>query len=133
MESRGKHHRRDTGYAWVVCASSFLIYMICDGIGMSFGVLVPYVKKRMNASTSEAAFVGSLHIGVCYLVAPINLIIAKAIGFRIVSVIGALIVTTALIVCGSMKSLLSLTLMYGVVALLIDLDINIPENGSLNQ
>ena len=116
MESRGKHHRRDTGYAWVVCASSFLIYMICDGIGMSFGVLVPYVKKQMNASTSEAAFVGSLHIGVCYLVAPINLIIAKAIGFRKVSVIGAFIVTTALIVCGSMKSLLSITLMYGVVA-----------------
>ena len=112
---RGRHHKKDTGYAWVVCISCFLIYLICDGIGMSFGVLVPDIKKRLGTTTSQAAFIGSLHIGLCYLIAPINLILAKALGFRKVSVIGAVVVTVALIACGSMKSLVSLTVMYGVV------------------
>ena len=76
---RGRHHKKDTGYAWVVCISCFLINLICDGIGMSFGVLVPDIKKRLGTTTSQATFIGSLHIGLCYLIAPVNLILAKAL------------------------------------------------------
>ena len=89
----------DKGYAWVVCASCFFIYAICDGVGMSFGVLVPYIMKNMGASHAKAAFVGSLHIGTSYMTAPINTTLAKMVGYRKMSLIGSIVVTLALAAC----------------------------------
>ena len=40
----GDRDEKDKGYAWVVCFACFLIFVICDGVGMSFGVLVPEVQ-----------------------------------------------------------------------------------------
>ena len=83
---------------------------------MAFGVFVPPIKKYLGTSTSSTAFIGSLHIGLCYLAAPFNLTLAKTFGFRKVAICGSLIVTAALITCGYIDTLSSLTILYGVCA-----------------
>ena len=107
---------KDRGYAWIVCMASFFIYIICDGIGMSFGVFVPYIKKNLGTTTSQAGFIGSLHIGLCYLTAPFNIALAKTFGYRKMSVVGAIVVTGALFAAGQTSTLLSITLAYGLFA-----------------
>ena len=110
------NHQKDKGYAWIVCLASFFIYVICDGVGMAFGVLVPSIKRDLETNSAAAALIGSLHIGTSYMSAPVNTTLAKMIGYRIMSVFGAAIVTTSLVVCGFAKTPMVLTLMYGVTA-----------------
>ena len=105
-----------------LCQEYFVIKVLInplllgDGIGMAFGVFVPPIKKYLGTSTSSTAFIGSLHIGLCYLAAPFNLTLAKTFGFRKVAICGSLIVTAALITCGYIDTLSSLTILYGVCA-----------------
>lgn len=109
-------HQKDKGYAWIVCMASFLIYLICDGIGMAFGVLVPCIRKDLNTSSATAAFIGSLHIGISYMSAPINTTMAQMVGYRTMSVSGAVIVTGALVACGFSTTPTMLMIFYGVMA-----------------
>ena len=110
------HDHKDQGYAWVICLSCFWIQFICDGIGKSFGVLVPYIKADLGASTATVGFIGSLHIATSYCFGPINNALANLFGYRAVSLVGAFIVTSSLVASGLSSSPVSLAVFYGVTA-----------------
>ena len=90
------------------------IFVINDGIGMAFGVLVPHVQDRFSSSFASATFVGSLHIGMSYICSPVAVwIVSAASSYRKV---GATIVTASLALSPLCKSIEHLTICYGLVA-----------------
>ena len=84
---------KDNGYAWVICLASFLIYFICDGIGTAFGVMAPYLKSRLNCTTGMATLIGSMHLGLAFVLAPANVFLNSRLGYQIVANIGATVFT----------------------------------------
>ena len=94
----------------------FWIHFIWDGIGKAFGVLVPYIKADLGASTATVGFIGSLHIATSYCFGPINNALANLFGYRAVSLVGAFIVTSSLVASGLSSSPVSLAVFYGVTA-----------------
>ena len=43
-------YKKDHGLAWLVCFAGFLMHAIGDGLGMCFGVLVPYIQEYFDNS-----------------------------------------------------------------------------------
>ena len=60
----------DGGWGWVVVASSFMCFVIVDGLGYSFGVLLPLWVDVFQESRGKVSLIGSLLNGM-YLCAGI--------------------------------------------------------------
>ena len=63
----------DGGWGWVVVASSFMCFVIVDGLGYSFGVLLPLWVDVFQESRGKVSLIGSLLNGM-YLCAGIRTI-----------------------------------------------------------
>ncbi|KAH9519547.1 hypothetical protein Btru_002989 [Bulinus truncatus] len=50
----------DGGYGWVIVTASFFNAFIIDGIGSSFGLLLPHMKEKFHASDFVMSFASSL-------------------------------------------------------------------------
>ena len=105
----------DGGYGWVICFVSFYINVIADGIGFSFGVIVPEIIKRFGCDTKAAVSVGSINCGVTGLSGLLTTTLANIFGCRKVAVLGALVSTGVFIASAFATDITSLTLIYGVL------------------
>lgn len=56
----------DGGWGWMVVFGSFMIHVVADGVAYSFGVLLPTFLTYFNSPRSEAAWLGSLMIGITW-------------------------------------------------------------------
>ena len=83
---------------------------------MSYGVFVPKVQEELNCSYSTATFIGTLHMGVCYMASPIVAVMVEAFGYRLVALVGSTGLTTALVISGFSQSAWILALIYGGIA-----------------
>lgn len=54
----------DGGWGWMIVLASLVCNIIVDGIGYSFGVLLPIFVEYFNAPKGKVALVGSLLCGV---------------------------------------------------------------------
>lgn len=54
----------DGGWGWVIVFSSLMCNIIVDGIGYSFGVLLPQWVEVFGESRGKISLVGSLLVGV---------------------------------------------------------------------
>jgi len=63
----------DGGWGWMVVLGSFVVHIIIFGIAYSFGVFVEYFIQYFQCSKSEIGGLGSLIIGVTWIVGNVNL------------------------------------------------------------
>lgn len=54
----------DGGWGWIVVAASFLINMISDGVGYTFGLLYVEFLHEFKASKSATSWIGSLFMAI---------------------------------------------------------------------
>lgn len=54
----------DGGWGWMVVAASFLINMISDGVGYTFGLLYVEFLHEFKASKSATSWIGSLFMAI---------------------------------------------------------------------
>ena len=68
----------DGGWGWVVVLASFLTFVVVDGISYSFGILYVELLDYFNATKSETSWIGSLVVGLAYLVGEWNAPVARS-------------------------------------------------------
>ena len=64
----------DGGWGWVVVFGSFMIHVINDGISHSFGVFVEDLAEYFDSSKSAVGAVGSLMLGISFLVGKVTIV-----------------------------------------------------------
>ena len=116
MDERRRVEAPDGGYGWVIVAVAYTISMIADGIGYTFGIMVPHIVELYGCSTSSAVFVGSLNLGVFSLIGIIVFALTNIISCRSIIVSGGVLTAVALIACIFVPNIMYLTVLYGLVA-----------------
>ena len=81
----------DGGWGWIVCISCFFGNITVGGIMLSFGIILPSIKRFYDEGTFAISLVGSFMVGVTYGSAPLAAFLANRIGLRAVYMIGSLI------------------------------------------
>ncbi|XP_072036428.1 monocarboxylate transporter 12-like [Amphiura filiformis] len=81
----------DSGYAWVVLASCFVLRALVDAFWTSLGILFLKWQTHFDVSVSNTAWIGSVFMLILYSSAPISSALAHRLTYR-VNVIGAGIV-----------------------------------------
>jgi hypothetical protein len=71
--------------AWLTVAGSFLVYFVCFGFMTGFGFFQDYYAKHQLQSypPSLVALIGSLQLGLMYLVGPITGVLFDAYGPKV--------------------------------------------------
>ena len=54
---------QDSGYAWVICAASFLFQAVNGGFHYSAGIFYIMFKENIEGGDSAIAFITSLNLG----------------------------------------------------------------------
>lgn len=105
----------DGGYGWVIVFASFMCNMVVDGIGYSFGILLPELIKEYGSSKSKTALVGSLLPGTTMLVGPIVSVFVNKFGCRMATIVGSIIAGVAMGLSTLCPDIDSLLVVYGIV------------------
>lgn len=58
----------DGGWGWIVVLSAFLCVFMIDGVGYSFGILLPYLMTDFEALPSTTSLGGSIQSGALYFI-----------------------------------------------------------------
>lgn len=101
---------------WFILAISFIMTTLVSGVACSFGVLFVELLKEFNKGKGQTAAVGSVALGLMYGIGPVAGGLCKRWGTRIVSVVGALLSFTSLLISGYSQSLGVLYGTYSVLA-----------------
>ncbi|KAM9877962.1 hypothetical protein VDGL01_08014 [Verticillium dahliae] len=88
----------NTLHAWLTVTGAVLVYFVCFGFMTSFGFFQDYYSKNRltDSSPSLVALIGSLQLGLMYLVGPISGALLDAWGPKLLYIAGA---TGAIISC----------------------------------
>ncbi|XP_074041178.1 monocarboxylate transporter 12 [Leptinotarsa decemlineata] len=105
----------DGGWGWVVVLGSFMCNVIVDGVIFSFGTFLEDIAEEFNVTQPEVALVGSLMSGFYLIAGPFVSAIANRYGFRLVTIVGAIIAAAAFAISNFASSVLFLHISYGVV------------------
>ncbi|XP_035226613.1 monocarboxylate transporter 10-like isoform X2 [Stegodyphus dumicola] len=109
----------DGGWGWIVCLASFWTNGTIFGIMNCFGVLYVKLKDKFGETHEEAAFVtswvGSVSIGMTFLLSPVASILTDKLGIRTTAFIGGLMATAGMLISSFVSSLELLYLTYGVL------------------
>ncbi|CAG9853861.1 unnamed protein product [Phyllotreta striolata] len=105
----------DGGYGWVIVAASFVCNMVADGVGYSFGILLPALVEYYGSSKGTTAWVGSIMAGSMLGAGPIISAIVNKFGCRVTCLAGCIISSVALGLSIYSPSISVLMLVYGFV------------------
>ncbi|KAJ0183184.1 hypothetical protein K1T71_001160 [Dendrolimus kikuchii] len=105
----------DGGWGWVVVAASFMCNVLVDGIIFSGGSLSKSIKEEFKISEVKVAAVNSLLAGFYLLAGPFVSALANKYGFRIVTIVGALISSAAFAISFYATSVEYLYAVYGIL------------------
>ncbi|XP_077977507.1 monocarboxylate transporter 10-like [Glandiceps talaboti] len=114
------HVPPEGGWGWVVCVASFWTNGTVFGILNSFGILFvamlddPDLKKS-GADAFKTSWVGSLTVGLTFLMSPVASILTDKLGCRKTAIIGAIIAFVGCISSSFAKRLELLFLTYGIL------------------
>ena len=61
----------DGGWGWVVVLAGFLVHFFLDGIGYSFGILLPALVEDFNSEPGTVVWSGSLLVGTNMMSGPL--------------------------------------------------------------
>lgn len=109
----------DGGWGWLVCFASFWTNGTIFGIMNCFGVLYVKLKDKFGGTHEEAAFVtswvGSVSIGMTFLLSPLASIMTDHLGIRKTAFLGGLLATLGMLISSFVSSLELLYITYGVI------------------
>ncbi|XP_075975046.1 monocarboxylate transporter 14 [Anticarsia gemmatalis] len=106
----------DGGWGWMVVFASFMCNFMVDGIIMtSGGQLLTLIKDDFQISESQVTLVNSLLAGFYLLAGPFVSALANKYGFRVVTIIGSLISSSAFALSYLATSVEYLYMVYGVI------------------
>ncbi|XP_026473866.1 monocarboxylate transporter 14 isoform X2 [Ctenocephalides felis] len=105
----------DGGWGWVIVAASFMSNMIVDGIVFCIGPIIEEIQISFGASKAKVALISSLLSGFYLMAGPFASGLANRYGFRGVSLVGALLAASGLMVSYFATSVEFLFVSYGVV------------------
>ncbi|KAG7818542.1 hypothetical protein KL909_004932 [Ogataea angusta] len=109
---------KDKGYAWVVCATTLLLFMATWGANSCYGVFLDYWLQNgtyPGASSTDYALVGSIALGLAMMLAPLAQMTAAVIGMRPTLVLGLGFQTSGYILASFSTQLWQLYLTQGVM------------------
>ncbi|XP_026749154.1 monocarboxylate transporter 2 [Galleria mellonella] len=105
----------DGGWGWVVVVASFMCNVFVDGIIFSGGMFQNSIQEEFNISESQVALVNSLLAGFYLLAGPFVSALANKYGFRVVTIVGSLISSSAFALVYYANSVEYLYFVYGIV------------------
>lgn len=105
----------DGGWGWVVVAASFMCNVLVDGIIFSGGMLTEPIKNDFHISEVKVSPVNSLLSGFYLLAGPFVSALANKYGFRVVTIVGALISSAAFAVSFYAPNVEYLYGIYGII------------------
>ncbi|XP_026275470.1 monocarboxylate transporter 10 isoform X2 [Frankliniella occidentalis] len=105
----------DGGWGWVIVAASFMCNLVVDGIIFTFGMLQPLLVEEFGVAQSEVALVGSLQTGFYLMAGPFVSALANRYGFRLVTILGAVLGGAGFALSSMATSVQFLFLSYGLL------------------
>ncbi|XP_043218208.1 monocarboxylate transporter 12-like [Amphibalanus amphitrite] len=105
----------DGGWGWVIVAASFMCNAIVDGFIFSFGVLLLPLVDEFGESKSKTAWIGSILSGFYLIAGPFVSALANKFGFRVVTIMGAVISSLGFFISAYATSVDFLVITYGLV------------------
>ncbi len=106
----------DGGWGWVVVLASFLVHLIADGCGFSFGVLYVELLAYFKESKGKTAWVGSLFVSVPLITGPIASAITNRYGCRKTTIVGGVVAAAGFVLSLFADSIEHLCFTFGIIA-----------------
>lgn len=106
----------DGGWGWLVMVASFICCLVLDGIAYVFGVFLKPMIAHYGVGKAEMSAVGSVLSGTIQLVGPFVALMVNLLGTRITCITGAVLSGVAFFVSAYSPNVISLIVMFGVVA-----------------
>jgi MFS transporter, MCT family, solute carrier family 16 (monocarboxylic acid transporters), member 14 len=94
--------------------ASFFCNLVVDGIVFSSGMFISPIQKDFGVSKASVALVGSLLSGFYLIVGPFVSALTNRYGFRLVTMMGAMIAAFSFAVCYFAPNVYTLHIFYGV-------------------
>ena len=102
-------------YGWLVVAASFLCICVLDGVGYSYGILLPPLLQELGEGRAMLSMAGSLQVGVYGLSSPLVSRLVSRWGERCCCVLGSLLSCTGLLLASMATGMLTLVLSYSLL------------------
>ncbi|KAG1679215.1 Monocarboxylate transporter 12 [Nymphon striatum] len=106
----------DGGWGWVVVFASFIINLISDGIGFSFGVIYIELLSYFNESKGKTAWVGSVFYAMPLICGPIASALVIRYGCRKMTILGGILASIGFISSSFANSLEVLYVTFGMIS-----------------
>ena len=115
LAPRGRSEAGEGWYGWLVVAASFLCVCVLDGVGYSFGVLLPSLLEELGQGRGVLAMAGSLQVGVYGLSSPLVSRLVERWGERSCCLLGSLLSCAGLLLASLAQSITALILSYSLL------------------
>ncbi|KAJ7394426.1 hypothetical protein OS493_000235 [Desmophyllum pertusum] len=110
-----RHHKHDSGWAWVVGTCGCLCNVFALGCSYSFGVIYPSLLDEFKRGKAQTAWIGSLCMSLTFFFGPLAGKLCDRFGPRVVTVVGALVSVIGLISTSQAQSLFVMYFTYSIV------------------
>ncbi|XP_035446775.1 monocarboxylate transporter 12 [Spodoptera frugiperda] len=104
----------DGGWGWMVVFASFMIHIVTDGMTYSFGVFYAEFLTYFDEGKGKTAWIVSILVGVTLSSGPISSSFVNRWGCRAVTVAGALLASTCVVLSAFANNVLTLIVTIGV-------------------
>ncbi|CAH1100778.1 unnamed protein product [Psylliodes chrysocephalus] len=105
----------DGGWGWLVVLAAFIINMLSDGVGFTFGLLYIEFLNEFGASKSATSWIGSLFMALPLIAGPIGSALVDKYGCRSMTIIGGIVCTLGLTLSSYARSIGVMYLTFGVI------------------
>ncbi|CAH1176812.1 unnamed protein product [Phaedon cochleariae] len=105
----------DGGWGWMVVFGSFMCNLVVDGVIFSFGTMIEPIAEEFEVTNPNVSLVGSLMSGFYLIAGPFVSAIANRYGFRVVTVVGAVLAAIGFVLSNFATSVPFLCFTYGVL------------------
>ncbi|XP_022219039.2 LOW QUALITY PROTEIN: monocarboxylate transporter 12 [Drosophila obscura] len=103
----------DGGWGWVVVFASFMIHIVTDGMTYSFGIFYDEFTAYFNEGNGYTAWIASIMVGVTFSSGPISSSFVNRYGCRPVTIAGAILAASCIIVSMFAQNVLTLIITIG--------------------
>lgn len=105
----------DGGWGWVIVFSSLMCNIVVDGLGYSFGVLLPQWVEDFGESPGKISLIGALLVGVYLCAGPVVSGLTNKFGCRPVTFAGSILACAGFVFASFSNSVTVLMLTYGIL------------------
>ena len=109
-------HKKDSFQSWVICLVCLFVNVIVGGIGSAFQILKPTLEEYFNENPSLISFIGSLNMGMWFILDFAAAWLFLKFGIRTTYMVGSLIATISVIASTFSPNAQIMVLLYGFFA-----------------